>query len=657
MARLVFLVFFLCLRLQAQQDPVQALPPSVRAMLPGFHPPAGQIASIESHFTADSVYVGQQVELVEATWFDRDILSILRRQPSLTTPSLSGLWSTRSARLPALTLTRAVAGRSYALYLTHQTLFPLNATTLTAPAPQLRYSMPLNNSFFAPEEPRTLTAKPPSLVVLPIPAALVAALGDGPTAQELRLRWRGPSAGIKAGVAAPLELVLSGYGNVTLWPEPTIQWPDGLRVYPEPARETFGNGVPHAGGEKRFRYTVVAEQDGVISLPVVRYPYFDPVRVAVTEARTPAVSLPVFPGPRAGSTSLQTLRQDESVPWAVKLTQRARWWLIVIAVSPVLALLLKRRGRAESPVTEPSPRDPAEELRLLLAASPNQGAEDITLALRRRGVSRNDAVLVQQWLLQREEDRYGRDPKGGVKPPDAVAGVLRQLRKPSLLIFWLILSVNSLRAQESGRSRYLEGDYQAAARLFAEEVQRQPLAPGLWQNLAAAENQAGDPVGAAVALLQGLSLAPRDGELRSAWRQIQGVPADVMELAPRLPLNLSELVLLSLLFWLAATVCWSIRRRRLAGVMLAVTLIISLSAIVRYKAASLPQLLVRRNAQLLISPASGTPEVGLVSQWGRVRPLQRVRGWYLVHSNSGGTGWLREADVAVLGEVLPVSGD
>ncbi len=626
------------------------LSPRVAAMLPGFPAPVQTEVNITTRFSADTVFTGEQVELVTATWFSRDLLVRLRRQPSLRAPTLSGLWSTQAVSFPALTLSRLVNNRVMDLYITHQTLFPLAASTITAPPAELTYAVPTSTAFFAPEERRILRSRSADLVVRPIPAHLVATLGNGPTARGLTLTWRGPAAGVIAGTPAPIELVVRGTGNVTLWPNPDIVWPNGVHVYPETTQEqtTVTNGL--VSGEKRFRFTLVVDSQGVLSLPAVHYPYFDPGRREVLAASAPATALPVQPGSSPGGLRARLpLADGYPVPWATRLVDQGRWWLAAAALLPLLLLFRRRRSAVPATTTTP-PLDPELSLRRALAAMPGR----VVVALRQRGVARPDAEGVAQWLTGVERHRFGPDGSPDPGAPTALLQrVLARLRRSGWVGFLLVGFLASASAQRPGAEAYLSGDPATAAQVFAAEARHDPLRPGHWQDLGAARWLAGDDVGATAAWLHGLALAPRDPALRQAWRSAGAIPASIRHLAPSLPLSRDELVVGALGLWLLGAALWWRGSRRGAVALVGVALLTSGVAGFRTWRSLRPDVLTRATT-LRVSPAATAPVLGEVPAWSRPVVERRVGGWYLLRFDRGMAGWVPAAAIAELGPMPPV---
>jgi len=134
------------------QDTAPELSPRARAMLSRFAPPRSGEVSIATRFSSDTAWLGEQVELVTAAWFPRELRNRLRRTPTLRSPSLSGLWSVQSDRSPSLVASRMVGREIYDLFVAHQTLFPLGPGVIESPPASLSYAVPASTSYFAPEK-------------------------------------------------------------------------------------------------------------------------------------------------------------------------------------------------------------------------------------------------------------------------------------------------------------------------------------------------------------------------------------------------------------------------------------------------------------------------------------------------------------------------
>jgi hypothetical protein len=629
------------------------LSPRAEAMLSRFPPPATAGAvTVSVAFSTDVAWVGEQVELVTAAWFPRELRDRLRRTPTLRAPSIKGLWSVQSQTLPMLVDTRRVRGEVYDLFVMHQTLFPLGPGRIESPPAFLTYSVPTSASYFAPEERQSLTSRTAVLDVRPVPAALATLLAGGPTARRMRMVWRGPPEGLRAGTPAQVELVAEGVGNVTLWPTPDIRWPTGLRIYPERTEERSTLTAGLRGGEKRFRYTVIADSEGVVTLPLVRYPTFDPEGATVRVVTAAPFAMPVFPSAgRTGDRRPLAVRGQDEIPIATRIVRSLPGQLI-LGTLPLLALAAGVRQRRRRPAPErrtAAAGDPEQELRVLLGTPLDAGSERIVAALRRRGVPRTAAEEVRRWLSANGRRRYG--PVGGPAPalPAAVDQVLAHLRRTLGILLVAGLMASGLHAQHADAvARYRAQDFEGAARQFAERAEAEPRAAGAWRDLGSAKWQSGDDVGAVAAWWRALSLAPRDPLTRRAWREVSTLPLPLQQLAPTIPISRDEFLLLGLALVLVTVGVPSRRRMRGRRVLLCLGVASLVMAGVRWHRETRPDALLREAGPLRVSPHPDAPPMGSTGAWSLLRVERQVPGWYLVSTRDGGRGWLPVEAVAPL---------
>ncbi|HEU5304483.1 MAG TPA: BatD family protein, partial [Gemmatimonadales bacterium] len=146
------------------------LNPRLRALLERTPPPPRGKAAVALVVSADTVRVGEQVDVVTAAWFPRDLRLQLRRPPTLQPPVIDGVWSFPQAAPPGIAVTRSIGGIAYDLFVAHQIVFPLVAGSISIPRAMLKYSTPLALQFFSQEERFALTSQPETLTVRTLPA-------------------------------------------------------------------------------------------------------------------------------------------------------------------------------------------------------------------------------------------------------------------------------------------------------------------------------------------------------------------------------------------------------------------------------------------------------------------------------------------------------
>ena len=111
-----------------------ALSPIARGLLDAAPPPArnDQVA-VTVIVPGDSVLVGQQVDVIAAAWFPREVRERLRRAPILTMQTPEGVWAYPGAAPTAVAASRLVRGRWMDLFVAHQAVFPLTRGLIVIP--------------------------------------------------------------------------------------------------------------------------------------------------------------------------------------------------------------------------------------------------------------------------------------------------------------------------------------------------------------------------------------------------------------------------------------------------------------------------------------------------------------------------------------------
>jgi hypothetical protein len=346
-------------------------------------PPTPGDVAVTLLVSTDTALVGEQVDVVTAAWFPRELLSRLRRAPTLSPPTIDGVYSAIQPSAAGVAAGRNVGGIWYDLYVAHQVIFPVSEGKVKIPGAGLAFSVPAGRQYFSEEKPYTLSSGERSLVVTPLPPG-----GPGPVAQGLVLSYELRPEPTRAGEPLRVDLVLSGTGNSALWPRPVVPWPDGSRGYPEDVEDSPHMSGGLVGGSRRFRFVVIADSAGSLALPEVDYDYFDPSsgwRTAVARS----VVLPVQPArPLDRQRPAPTLLEREPV----SLTVIGGWiyWLVlaIVMLPPVLlyaAFRWRRRPRDVPAVTSTAGERLQSMVRSLVTAERRRPGE-LEAALREAGL-------------------------------------------------------------------------------------------------------------------------------------------------------------------------------------------------------------------------------------------------------------------------------
>ncbi len=657
-----------------------ALNPRLLRLLEHATPPPTGEPAVDLLVSSDTARVGEQVDVVTAAWFPRDLRLQLRRPPTLQPPVIDGVWSFPQTAPNGIAATRNVRGRWYDLFVSHQVVFPLVAGTVGIPRATLKYSTPVALQFFSQEERFALSSRTDTLVIEPLPTDGKPGGFSGAIGAGLALERHVTPSSARVGEGVVVELQLSGRGNTALWPNPELAWPAQARAYLERVDEQVNTTDGWVGGTKTFRYLVVPDSVGALALPGVRYDYFDLPSGRYRTLDVAAASLPVAP---RGETAATALPPDPvpagrpALAWRVAHAVPDWVWLALLALPPLLLALrgrlprIRRRPRG-APLTRASDLRSAEaaldDLVRALAPDPDRRfGPALAAAVRAAGADADLAArvtAVRERLLAR---RYGAE---GLRPEDAalaaeaqevvrrLGGSLRGWRRPgagAVLGLLALMSAGPLTrtpAQSPPPEQlYRSGALRAAADGFALRAAAEPAVAAHWYNLGAAYYRLGQPARAEAAWLRARRLAPRLPAVRRALELTP--PADVASSrwtwSP--PVTPDELLLLGALGWIAGWIGWVARPRvRERWLVLLVFAGAATAGGLALRAwYRRPLGIVLDDATLRLSPHGQAPALGPVAGGSAVRVTGHAGGWVLVRAAGRRQGWVPDAAVALVG--------
>src|SRR5437867_6519736 len=210
-----------------------AISPIARRLIEAAPPPAhNDRVALSLILPGDSVLVGQQLDVIAAAWFPRELRARLTHTPILSPRPAGGGWSSRGAVRPGFAASRRVRGGWMDLFVAHRALFPLARGRIVIPPATVAYAVPVGFSVFKREERYSLRSDTVPVTVLPLPAARRPADDQPVVAQGLVLDLGLAPPNGRVGEPMAMTATVSGAGNVALWPEPAIRWPPGFRPYP-----------------------------------------------------------------------------------------------------------------------------------------------------------------------------------------------------------------------------------------------------------------------------------------------------------------------------------------------------------------------------------------------------------------------------------------
>jgi hypothetical protein len=648
-----------------------ALNPRLRALLERAPPPPRGKAAVALIVSADTVNVGEQVDVVTAAWFPRDLRLQLRRPPTLQPPVINGVWSYPQSAPAGIAATRNIAGSAYDLFVAHQVVFPLVAGTLPVPGAMLKYSTPLALQFFSQEERFALSSRPETLTVRPLPATGRPTNFSGAVGSALKLERRVTPPTAHAGEGVTVELALTGEGNTALWPPPDIRWPGGVRAYVDRVEEQVSTTEGRVSGIKTFHYLVVPDSAGPVTLPPVSYAYYDLSARAYRSAAIAAASIPVTAsGEPAVSVALPPALLPASRPalaWRVAQAVPPWGWALVFLLPPVLVWARGRRltRRHPAPARPSAGLRAAEEkldalVRGLVPDPDHRSRAGLAAAVRAAGADTETAGRVAEVRERLMARRYG--PAGANGEDAALAAEVDELahrlggslrgwkgRTASLiaLAFW----AGSLPAQTPApEGLYEAGALRAAADGFSRRAEAEPAIAAHWYNLGAAYYRLGAKGRASAAWIRARRLAPREPTVLRALRLTPTPDAGSSRLVWSPPVTSSELLLVASVAWLLgwAGWIWRPRIRERWTVLLAFAAIAALGSVALVAWNRRPIAMVLDQTTLRVSPHGRAPAVGPVEAGAAVRMRRSQRGWVLVRAGTR-EGWVPLEAIAAIG--------
>ena len=649
-----------------------ALNPRLRALLERAPPPPRGKAAVALIVSADTVNVGEQVDVVTAAWFPRDLRLQLRRPPTLQPPVINGVWSYPQSAPAGIAATRNIGGSAYDLFVAHQVVFPLVAGAISVPGAMLKYSTPLALQFFSQEERFALSSRPETLTVRPLPAAGRPANFSGAVGSGLKLERRVTPPTAHPGEGVTVELALIGEGNTALWPPPDIRWPPTVRAYVDRVEEQVGTTEGRVKGIKTFHYLVVPDSSGPVTLPPVSYGYYDLSTRDYRSATIAAASIPIATsGEPAASVALPPALLPAAPPalaWRVAQVVPVWGWVLVFLLPPVLVLARGRRLRRR----RPAPARPnlglraAEEkldalVRGLVPDPDHRSRAGLAAAVRAAGADTETAgrvAAIRERLMAR---RYG--PAGPNVEDTALAaevdelvhrlgGSLRGWRGTIVrLVLGLACGAGSLQAQAPApEGLYEAGALRAAADGFSRRAELEPAVAAHWYNLGAAYYRLGAKGRASAAWIRARRLAPREPTILRALRLTPTPDAGSARLVWSPPVTSAELLLLAAIAWLPgwAGWIWRPRVRERWTVLLVFAGLAALGSVGLGAWYKRPIAVVLDQTTLRVSPHGRAPAVGPIEAGAAVKMRRRERGWVLVRAGAV-EGWVLSEAIAAIG--------
>lgn len=183
------------------------------------------------------------------------------------------------------------------------------------------------DDFFGRSERFTVYTDPNQVDVRPLPTAdrpdsFSGAIGD------FSLQVYTDRRSTQAGEPIMLSVEVAGQGNFDRINGPTLTETPDWRSYEPEAQFEPRSGTATQRGTKRFDYVLIPQKAGELSIPPVRFAYFDPEDAAYVELSSPAIEISVSPSdrppppptPAPANAQNATTGPSDTVPLARQMT-------------------------------------------------------------------------------------------------------------------------------------------------------------------------------------------------------------------------------------------------------------------------------------------------------------------------------------------------
>jgi tetratricopeptide (TPR) repeat protein len=584
----------------------------------------GESVTFHAMALPETVYVGEQANYQLAVFLNGGARSRVRRLEAIA-PEMPGLL----AYDPPTGLEEyeriGPGGRSFEAHVYQRPVFALGPGEITIPPARLTYAVPITPSFFAREEHHEAKSPAVHIIAIDPPLAGRPPEYDGAVGR-MQLATR-VDTNAQVGEPLTLTVAIAGEGNVKLWPAPRIEMP-WAEVVPFDERVRLTSDLQTVRGTKEFEFLLTPQQDGPVTLPAIRYAYWDPdleaYRVAASEPKT----LIVAPGRLARAEAAEepgsrlplrrVYRGPVPAPWHDRVTV---WMGLILLPIPAVALVLARRPRRARRRRPAAIRlramrraeqacDPAEIRaalteavveRLGLDPTRPRDADELARCSRRAGVTAESVARLRTVLGALESAAYGTPGKHRAVDAAAAVDAYRAVDREAMMRYsrpsgshaaavallaaalWLVptdaafarrqlfTSDDAAAARQArdaftrGVDAYEMGQFSLAVRSFGEAAHLEPRAPDAWANTGTAAWVSGDTARAVQGWQRALRLEPAASDMRE---RLSVTPAGHPGLAMSVPPVAADVVLLvGGLLWVVG---WSvvayrgIRRERAA---------------------------------------------------------------------------------------------
>ncbi len=619
--------------------------------------------------SANSVTVGQQLDLLVFAWVPRVLRNRLRTAPTLQPPQFSGAWGYETDLPPDLIEEKTVGNHVFDLYVHHQTIFPISRDGFAINRATVSYNLPLSDSFMSRELRHVVQSEIPEIELVPLPDPGTGPVFSGSTADSLTMTAALSRRSSEVGGAVTLEVTLAGRGNVVLWGEPIFNWPVGLNAYPGETSVENWRSDGEIFGRKIFRYLLVPDSIGMLNTRVKAYRYFDPVSKRYRSAPSVTATLVAraSSGALVSSTDrLPLIAAGGQAPVDDLFLMVPVWvWVTLILAGPAIVFAVRigegRRSvvRKQTPVARTSLwqinnrfgevlRSVSPECALLEGPSLEQ-------TLVAAGVDRSLASHAVRIKDRLGKANYGPDGEGDTKElvaeVDEMARALAGDKGPTytqrlrgvLALMFFVLVPNAGAQELTAERLYHAGAFVVAADSFAVRATNDPRVAAHWSNLGNAMFHSGRTGKAVAAWVRAGRLAPRN---RANLRALQKVPAwQGGSQAALHPITPVEAFIAAIVLWLSGWLMIILGHRKVARYALTLAVMVGLAGELVRRQYDRPTGIVLGDETPLREAPYGTSDRTKTLSAGEAVDVRQTDGAWLLVRHGEAVGWILSREI------------
>jgi hypothetical protein len=254
---------------------------------------------LEASVNLDAPYVGQQVVYSVRFYAQR-----MPEDYEYLAPDFAGWW--RGEQI-VTEQAEIVDGVPYTIRTYETLIYPLQADALTIPPAQLI----IPQEVFS--DRAELSSGPVTVAVQPLPDGAPASFTGG--VGTFTVSAESESSTVTLGQPLTLRWTLTGAGNLAQIAQPSLQIPDGWRIYADPTTTT---STTRGAGERIFEWRLIPEVAGTSTIAAQTFAYFDPDTAQYVTLDVPEILIDVLPD-ASGQRELPASERRANRPAALPL--------------------------------------------------------------------------------------------------------------------------------------------------------------------------------------------------------------------------------------------------------------------------------------------------------------------------------------------------